>query len=473
MPPSVAGQGVPEPSNLTLARGDVIDIDAVLRDLPGKRRVYAGRLGGRKVIVKQYLDRQRGAVHAGRERKGLEVFRRSGIDAPAVLYAGDDAGGNPVIVLSRIDAALDLAQAWRQAPASRREELIVQMMELLARHHAAGVCQADLHLGNFLVGDGKFFSLDGADVSVASQALGEQASLHNLALFCSQFTPDWDATCIEASVHYAQGREWPTTVVSARLRDLIGQARWRRWRERAGKIYRECTAVVARRSADGRMFVMRSYGPVVRQWLDDIDAGCPADSAERLKDGNTATVWCSQVDGHALVIKRYNIKSRLHGIGLALKPRRASISWRFAHMLPLFGIATPAPVAFLLRGRSRFTMVGYFVAEDIGGISLRDWVGRYGEDIEQLRGMARQLAEMFAGLRRLRLAHGDMKASNLIVADNGRLYLIDLDSMRRHRWQALFERAWRRDMARFDANWGGQPEVLTILREEISALADI
>ena len=59
----------------------------------------------------------------------------------------------------------------------------------------------------------------------------------------------------------------------------------------------------------------------------------------------------------------------------------------------------------------------------------------------------------------LRLTHGDAKSSNYLVTDDGRLWPIDLDSMRFHRLEATFRLARRRDWKRFMRNWQSAPEL--------------
>ena len=158
------GGMVSESPLLTLADGKVVECGQTLRSLPDRRQVFAGQFGGRPVIVKVFLDRRRGPVHFRRELDGLHAFHNAGIAAPEVLYAGSDAQGRPVIVVARIGNAVALAALWQEAEPDLRRKLMQRMMDLLARHHAAGICQTDLHLDNFLVADGLIYSLDGDGV---------------------------------------------------------------------------------------------------------------------------------------------------------------------------------------------------------------------------------------------------------------------------------------------------------------------
>lgn len=451
---------------LTLADGRIVECGQTLRSLPEKRHVYAGKFDGRPVIVKVFLDRRRARVHFQRELDGLHAFHNAGIAAPEVLYAGTDGDGRPVIVLARIGDAAALSVLWQAADSDQRSKLMRLMMNLLASHHVAGICQTDLHLDNFLVADGLVYSLDGDGVLAQVGPLDERRSLQNLALYFSQLDPDQDPVSLELAAYYAQRRSWSESMVRARIPPLIDAARLYRWRKLRSKIYRDCTAVAHLKLPGQVCYATRSYAPDLQSLLGDLDASCPADPARRLKNGNTATVWRARAGDHSLVVKRYNVKDRLHGVMRTLKESRASISWRNAHMLEMFGVATPAPVAFCIRRQSLLRPVGYFLAENVSGISLIDWVEQHRDQPESVRRVAAMVGKLFSRLRRLQITHGDMKAANLIL-NNDRLVVLDLDSMHQHRLRLLFERAWRRDMARFAANWQGQPRILEIMQEEI------
>ena len=457
-------------TGIKLVDGGLVECGAVLRSLPGKREVYDAVFGGRRAIVKVFLDPRRARVHFQRELDGLRAFHNAGIAAPEVLYAGEDEQSRPVIVLARIGEAETLSDVWRVAAEAGRQRLMGRMMELLARHHLAGIYQTDLHLNNFLVAEGLIYSLDGDGVLAQEGALDERRSLQNLALYCSQLDPDRDAFSLEASAQYARLRSWPEAPVRERLLPLIDAARMYRWRKFRSKIYRNCTAVERSRAAGQACYAVRSYGDDLKRLLRDLDASCPVDPSERLKDGNTATVWRTGLGDRGLVVKRYNVKDRWHGVSRVLRESRASISWRNAHMLQMFGIDTPAPVAYCMRRENPLRPIGYFLAEEVLGTNLRDWVAQHRDQADEIRRLATMVAGLLARLRRLRISHGDLKATNFILSD-GRLFVVDLDAMRLHRFGMTFEYAWRKDMARFEANWRDLPQVSQIMREAIGTAA--
>ncbi len=452
--------------HLVLGDGRVVERGGMLRRLPGKREVFEGWLEGQHVLVKRYLDRDRGAVHAGREEKGLRALAAAGVAAPEILFGGTDSQGNPVVVLAFIEEARPYSVAWREAESKDREELARRMMHLLARHHAAGLRQTDLHLDNFLVTQADIYSLDGAGIKVSGRALKEGSSLENLALFCAQLPPVFDEKAIAIAEAYARARDWDATSVSRKLPTLIDAARSWRWRKVSEKIYRDCTAIRHIKTAASEAFVVRRYSAALAGMLPELDATCPNDAGSRLKDGNTATVWGMEAGGIEMVVKRYNIKNWRHGFTRLVRESRASISWRNAHRLMLLGVKTPEPIACVTARSGGFGRVAYFLAKRVGGPNLAEWVAAHRSDAEALANVAGEVAEMFAQLRRWRISHGDMKATNFIVADDG-VYVIDLDAMRQHRSQSVFERAWRDDTSRFAANWSDFPEFARLVLDRL------
>lgn len=458
-----------EPPGLLLADGTQIVCRRVLRQLPGKREVFAGERQGVPVVAKLYLDPRRADVHARREVSGLAALAAAGLPGPELVYHGRDNQGRPVIVVGEITGAESLATRWEAADRTQRAALLRDMMKLLAAHHTAGISQNDLHLGNFLLTGDMIHSIDGDAVDARPQPLGRRRSVRNLALFCAQFLPDVDELSLVASAHYAEARGWSAPGLRARLPEAVASARLRRWHKFRGKLFRDCSAIARRQTAAGNCLVVRGHLDTLAGLLEDPDAGCPVDPKRRLKNGATATVWRTENGGLPVVVKRYNVKNRVHGARRLVKASRASVSWRNAHMLDFFGVATPKPLALIVPERRMTNRPAYFLAEWIAGEKLRPWIRAHLDRPEAIHWVGGEVAGVLRRMHATRISHGDLKASNFIVADE-RLFLIDLDAMRSHRTESGFRRAWEQDLRRFMANWQRFPEVAVIMA---AALADV
>jgi len=67
------------------------------------------------------------------------------------------------------------------------------------------------------------------------------------------------------------------------------------------------------------------------------------------------------------------------------------------------------------------------------------------------------------------ISHGDFKATNFIFS-NKKLFVIDLDAMREHRFRWRFRRAFRRDLKRFRQNWTESPIIDKLFLDQINKL---
>ena len=180
-----------------------------------------------------------------------------------------------------------------------------------------------------------------------------------------------------------------------------------------------------------------------------------------IRQVSTATVVCYKIDGKQLVIKRYNMKNRFHAFRLSFKKTRADISWHSAHLLLKNRINTPEPVAVKeirfgpLRNRS------FFIYEYIKGKNARQFF--LDAKAEEAKTLAESIINLFYKLKSLKISHGDMKATNIIIHDD-KPFLIDLDSMKWHKRELRFSHAWKKDMKRFMKNWDKSPELAGLFK---------
>ena len=93
----------------------------------------------------------------------------------------------------------------------------------------------------------------------------------------------------------------------------------------------------------------------------------------------------------------------------------------------------------------------YLVQDHVAGVSLaaRDALNA---------DLAAQLRTMLSGWQELRFSHGDMKASNFVLAD-GALAVLDLDAAVFHRSRLRFAHRHRRDHARLRRNWAEEGRI--------------
>ncbi len=174
------------------------------------------------------------------------------------------------------------------------------------------------------------------------------------------------------------------------------------------------------------------------------------------------------VDSWPVVIKQHRGKGPLHQALHTLWPTRAARGWRFGRLLRAYGVLTPAPLALLEErvGPLRFT--SYLVTQFVEGRLLYELLETPEECSEDFwRGLANQFARLWYSLGRLRLLHRDFKATNFVVDNVGRLWLIDLDGMRRAATPVDFRLGRHTDWQRFFRNFERRPELAEVFRRAV------
>ena len=192
------------------------------------------------------------------------------------------------------------------------------------------------------------------------------------------------------------------------------------------------------------------------------------DSGTLIKGGRTATVAKVMIDGKPYVLKRYNIKSLWHRIRRLFQPSRAWVCWRNAHMLDMLGIATPKPLLMMEWRFGSLRREAYFLCEFVEGEDALHFLEKEPINSPAWTRTLDQFRALFRAMRDYGIVHGDMKATNFLVTDQG-LTVLDLDGMFQESDQRRFAKAFGKDLQRFAKNWENDPEreqqVLTMLAQ--------
>ena len=467
------GRGLSAPFSLRLSDPDpgaILICTAVLRHLPGKRLVcMVSRPNADPVVVKLFLAPRQAGRHHRREREGIGILEKAGIPTPALLPPMTlEDGQTPLVATAAIEGARSLAACWPEWDAHQRQSHLLACIRLIARLHAAGCIQEDIHPDNFLISGADVYMLDGDAVrKLGRRAIKDEGRyLVNLALFLVQFDPEtehWAHAALEA---YEHQRGWPAQAERVRtLKRLMRRCRYRRMRKRAAKVTRACTDIAARRS-------WRRYTACERAWhsaamqplLENPDRF--VEEGHILKDGNSATVARIRFRNQTLVIKRYNIKNPWHRLRRCLRASRGRTAWRNAHVLRLIGIDTPAPRALIEERWGPFRSRAFLICDHQPGINLADYWRRdwHADDVRM--DALPPLATLVARLDAARISHGDMKATNLIVED-GKIVVTDLDGLRICRRAPSFRRHHRKDCERLLRNWPRHSNIARALRQAL------
>ena len=446
-----AGRSPITPCALSLADGSEVILHRLLRVLPAKRIVGEGEWAGQRVLVKLFVAK--GSLrHWQKEKSGIEALQQSGIPTPALLQATTIQGGGHAVLTRFLEAAQSLADDWApfsKQPAGRAEALAVLLpaFKLLGEMHSQGLLQEDLHLGNFLRCADELYVIDGDAVhSVQDKPLATQPTVSNLALLMAQLPASWDAFRTPLLEAYQAGGGKRITDPALLERELT---RIRKWRQNdfLAKTIRDCTLFAVQQSTLRFVAARRDIESQLSPLLDLPDEAIA--HGKLLKDGRTCTVAKIQHADTSLVIKRYNLKSLRHALARLWRPTRAWHSWREGHRLRFLGIATPEPLALLEERFGPLRRRAFLVNEYCPGTNLLSLLS---PDQAPAAEVALGIQALFESLFRLRITHGDLKATNLLWHED-QVFVIDLDAMEQHRSITSFSRAWKRERARLLRNW--------------------
>ncbi|WP_155309205.1 lipopolysaccharide kinase InaA family protein [Desulfosarcina ovata] len=459
----IHGKKITTPFNLELNGSDaLLECLELLRLVPGKRAVLLSRWHGKLVVAKLFLAFFKAGIYAKKEIAGKKMLDSANIATAEIVYSGSTIEGRiKVVIFEYIHPSKMLSDVLLSDQDSNRyHEYLKKLVKLIARFHEAGIIHSDLHLDNFLVKEKILYAIDGSSMKKGNMGfpLGTKKSLRNLAVIFAQLNIQDMALLKELvdiyfSVRFLKSKERSEIF----LKKSIDKRRRIVSKGYLKKNYRESTETVCRKSFSSFVLCKRDhYTKSMESFLGNPDIAFDSPEMIMLKNGNSTTVVRLTVDGMDLVIKRYNAKNIFRGFRHAFKKSYADRSWGAAHYLINNGIKTARPIAMKEMRIGPFRGKSYLVCEYIDGINALDYF--IDPAFKDKKIMAQKVVGIFNQLELLRVRHGDMKATNILIYYNNP-YLIDLDSMVIYKNNVLSNRAHRKDVDRFMRNWSEHPKI--------------
>jgi tRNA A-37 threonylcarbamoyl transferase component Bud32 len=443
---------------LTLKDGTVLDSLKVVRYLPNRRCVCQAVWQEKNVYVKLFFG-NKATKYARRDMHGVECLQQANLLTPTLLNHSPLMQVEGYAVIFEAIAPAENAEAiLLHSNEAAQLMLAKRLVKTVAEHHKNKLIQTDMYLKNFLIHQQAVYSIDGDGIR-QFDVLSKQKALANLSQLLSKF----DVLLLDKYLplllnSYRDAGGWLEAPHLGNIKLSIKLLRYKTAKAYADKkVFRQCTDVDIKKIRHGYFAVRRQHASLtLPQTVSALD-GCFT-SEDIIKEGNTCTVALSTIDGLNVVIKRYNIKTFWHGVSRAIRQTRASLSWANAHRLILLGLATAQPIALIETRIWGLKREAYFLSEYVDAPDMKVFFHQISGG--SLRAHAiRQLVELFYRLYLLNITHGDMKASNVKVLSDGQPLLIDLDSMRQHRYDFLANRAHARDIKRFMQNWKDTPSL--------------
>lgn len=432
-------QELKAPFKLILSANKELEIETILRVLPGKRMVVKANYAGKTVLAKIFLQHR----HLEQEINGYRLLAKANATTPRLLAESrqDESG---YCFYEYLENACVLNELWSAATQTEKENMLQLLLKAVRKMFEAGVYQADLHLGNFVISRDVFFTLDPASCALLSNNKQQQK---NLALLLAQFSLQ-DVRLASEAIK----KEFPTTDGAA-LNKKANQLREKRNKDYLKKIFRNCSEIAELQIGDSHLLCRRELlTEKMKTLLAALDAAI--DAGKIIKQGRTTAVAITEIEGKRYVIKRYHNDNAITALRRRLGKNRAANNWYFAHLLGIIGIKTPRPVALVKTSNSLVNYRSYYVSEYVEADNAYNVFTRTPPDAVQLRA----ISETFASWAQAGIEHGDCKTANWIVKDDT-VMIVDLDAMREVR------KPGDTDRERFLRDWKNQPQLYSLFNQ--------
>lgn len=447
------------PFRIILKDGLDVICYSILRLLPGKRLVAEGILRKQEVIVKLFFNREQSRAACAKEAHGLKLLAKKEICAPSILYVGEAAYQNYIslLITEKITASQSLKELWnahndRQALSS----WVYLVTQTLALQHNAGVLQKDLHLNNFLINPqlSVVYTIDGSTIHDYKTPLPKKVSIYYLALFFTQLG-------INPSAHYQMLFEvfckirgfTPTphdfNYILRTMKKILKKKR----QHFLKKVFRNSTQFKKIDTPSQKGMYDRNYKtPSLMACLAHPESIFLKSDTQILKADSAATIVKACIDGKFYIIKRYQYADRLHRIKRFFCKTRVALEWSFAQLLIEYNLGTAKPVAFIdevtiCNGKS------YIITEFVEGMHIGEFFVSFTTGSELHHKTADRFFSILKNLAALKLVHGDLKMTNILIDKDGQPFLIDLEKMKQFRFLLTLNKALKKDIKNFMRNW--------------------
>lgn len=384
-----------------------------------------------------------GVSQADREFANLLAARRAGLPVPEFVCFGRH-GGCAYLATVLIPSARPIIEILRKDPDALDNALVVDLADLTARAHEAGLVHQDLHLGNILRDEaGRLYLVD-LHRALFLRSVSDEEAAENLGQ-------------LDFSLSRVVGRKRRAAFIEEYLRvraikmdrgvfidDVFAAGRaWGRehFMSRTRRCTRDSEAFAVERHRGMKVYRGRTFDAEVARAVREHNRILDENAGGVLKRGRRTrlTVMPDESGAGKICVKEY-IGRGLFGLPeLILRGSRGMRAWINANGLLARGIGTPEPLALAQRGgflnRREYLLTRYEETAPPMDVCLR---GRFekierGPALRAKREFMRAAGRMMARLHDAEIFHKDFKANNILVAgevEKPRFLLLDLDRLR-------------------------------------------
>lgn len=148
-----------------------------------------------------------------------------------------------------------------------------------------------------------------------------------------------------------------------------------------------------------------------------------------LKDDVATTVVDAVVGQKNMIIKRINAQNIFTVLRRIFYTSRVEKNWKYAQFLTQHGIDTFIPIMLVKKKCLGICVASYLYMSKIEGIQAATYFEQATENTNWNE-LADKIIALIKKLNRLRIRHRDLNLSNIIIDQENKPYLIDLDAMK-------------------------------------------
>ena len=422
---------------------------ALLRTVPGRRKVYNALWDDKCVIVKVFSHKFSARRHLRREWLGLKRLASHGFSGPEPLFYGQTEEGQWTVVVEKIVESSTILEIYlKTTDPNKKLSLLLMICNEIAKQHIKGILQKDLHLGNFLLVEDRIFALDVGQMQFLKHEVNRKSSISQLAMLAF-YSPDHNSQLInQLCEEYFKARGWrnrTTDKISFQKKlDLHSRKMLIRGLKKSMRTSKRHLRI----KTNGYIAMFDKTFCQQTEALDFIEKiDKLMNEGEILKKGNTCYVSRLSWNDRDVVAKRYNHKGFIHSLRHTIKKSRAHRGWLHGHRLGMFNIATPKPLAFVEQLQKKLIWKSYLITEYVQGQKLYDFLKNSDTTREQHKIINNQIKKLLDEMDKKHITHGDLKHTNILVTDKG-LVLTDLDGMKVHKWNWRYKNSRLKDLER-------------------------
>lgn len=457
------------PLYLPLPTGEEIQLTESLRVIPGKRITARGIWQEKDVIVKVFFKPRKAEYYAERDRAGVSAMLQGGVITPNLYYSGaTQVKGVHVLIFEYINSTTSLTELWESAKDPKTQlRLLVKATHTIAKQHNAGLVQMDMHTGNFILGSGRVYSLDGDAIKRLTKrksGLRLKVGLKNLAMLIAQMSFVHEISEQQIFVAYCNFRNRkPVKRYYPYFEKQIAKQTKRLRHKVLEKTLRECSSFVSLSSLTLRAILSREQAKTELPSLLHVLDKKVKEQPPAVEIYKSTAYECVKLpsDNRELVIKRYALRHLFEGFWSALGRSKAKKAWINAHSLNLIRVPTIKTVAFCESGLFPWFGKSYLISEFVEGMSLDEFILHNEENDEAVLDAFSSLALTLKKLARAQITYGDMDASHFLVTKQGVL-LTNFDKIKQHRDEERFEQSMQQNIYEFLQNWQDKPRVAAL-----------